>query len=132
MHGEKRLDWFPDPDFWLTTKLFTTTDGDGVMDWDAESDFDTSLLADLLIGAVAGIVAIVSGPAAVIVLVSLEIAKEVAEEVIAEVVVEPLAQKRVDAMLLDVAPNRLTIFRRRWDPCTRRSTRSVSVPAECS
>ena len=116
VHGEKPVDWFPDPDFWLTTKLFTTTDGAGVMDWDAESDFDTSLLADLLIGAVAGIVAIFSGPAAVIVLVSLEVAKEIAEEVVAEVIVEPLAQKRVDAMLLDVAPNRLTIFRRRWDP----------------
>jgi len=116
VHGEKPVDWFPDPDFWLTTKLSTTTDADGVMDWDAESEFDTSLLADLLIGAVAGIVAIFSGPAAVIVLVSLEVAKEVAEEVVAELVVEPLAQKRVDAMLLDVAPNRLTIFRRRWDP----------------
>ena len=116
VHGEKPVDWFPDPDFWLTTKLFTTTDGDGVMDWDAESTFDTSFLADLLIGAVTGIVAIFSGPAAVVVLVSLEIAKEIAEEVVAELVVEPLAQKRVDAMLLDVAPNRLTMFRRRWDP----------------
>ena len=116
VHGEKPVDWFPDPDFWITTKLFTTTDSDGVMDWDAESDFDTSFLADLLIGAVTGIVAIFSGPAAVIVLVSLEIAKEIAEEVVAELIVEPLAQNRVDATLLDVAPNRLTIFRQRWDP----------------
>ncbi len=50
------------------------------MDWGADSDFETSFLADLLIGAVTGIVAIFSGPAAVIVLVSLEVANEVAEE----------------------------------------------------
>jgi hypothetical protein len=109
-----------DPDFHLVADISPDTDDDGIMTWSSGTSLHTELLVDILLFAVTAIlVALIPCLGALeglLIMAGLEIAKMVAEEIVSEVVIDDLAQRRLDATLLDIAPNRLTLVRRRWDP----------------
>jgi hypothetical protein len=105
--------WF-DPDITLIVDIFGSIDDEGVMTWNSLSDaHDSSFLYDVLLAGVAAALIPLIGPgAALAVFTGLELAKHIGEELISEYYIRDKAKKRHDAKLLDLAPNRLTYYRR--------------------
>ena len=116
VEGEYQLDYLPDPNFTVHIYVYEDLDADGIMSWDSGADVQASILADILLGVIALATVPLLGPYSTLVFAALEAAKYVTEKAIAEFVVEEKTDKKVDAALLDIAPNRFTIVRRRWDP----------------
>lgn len=116
VEGEYEINNLPDPNFTVHIFVRESLDADGIMDWASDAEVEASILADILLGVIALATVPLFGPYSVLVFMALEAGKYITEKVIAEVYVEEKADKKVDAALLDVAPNRLTIARRRWDP----------------
>lgn len=110
------VDIIEDPNFKLLIDLSLGIDADGLLTWNADSVVRTGLLADLILGALAAITIPFIGPYAVVVFAGLELGKHIAEELLSDAFVEDRVEKKLDAALLDIAPNRFTILRRRWDP----------------
>jgi hypothetical protein len=107
-----------DPAVTLLVDLFGGIDDDGVMTWKALAEaHENNLLFQLVFaGVAAAFIPLVGLGGAMYILAWLDVAKLSAEELISKSVIGTRAQDRLDATLLDIAPNRLTIFRRRWDP----------------
>ncbi len=110
--------WF-DPDLTLIIDVFAGIDADGVMTWNSNSTVkDSSLIHDILLAGIAAAFIPLTGPlGALVILTGLEIGKHVAAGLISDYYdVDERVEARLDATLLDIAPNRLTLVRRRWDP----------------
>jgi hypothetical protein len=116
VEGEYELNNLPDPNFTVNITVFEAIDADGIMSWTSDAHVQASVLADILIGVIALATTPLFGAFSLLVFVALEAAKIITEEAISEFKVEEKTDKKVDAALLDVAPNRFTIVRRRWDP----------------
>src|SRR5262245_21151230 len=116
VEGEYQLDYLPDPNFIVHIYAYEDVDADGIMSWASDAAVEATALADILIAAIALAFVPVLGPFALMLQIGLEAAKYVTAAAISEWVVEDIADKKVDATLLDVAPNRFTIVSRRWDP----------------
>jgi len=106
----------PDPNFTVHIFVYEALDAEGIMAWESGVDVQASILADILLGVIALATVPLLGPYSVLVFAALEAAKYITEKAIAEFVVEERTDKKVDAALLDIVPNRFTIARRRWDP----------------
>jgi hypothetical protein len=109
--------WF-DPDMTLIIDISAGLDADGVMTWNSSSTVhDSSLIHDILLAGIAAAFIPLTGPlGALVILTGLEIGKQIAEALLSDYYLDDRVEKRLDATLLDIAPNRLTIVRRRWDP----------------
>ncbi len=106
-----------EPEVTLLVDLFGDVDADGVMVWRALTEVhESSVLTQVLFAIAAGFAALAGPEWALLLLLDLEIGKHAAEEAANLLFVQNRADKRLDATLLDISPNRLTIFRRRWDP----------------
>lgn len=118
IEAEVEVDNFFDPEFTLVLDIFSDVDADGVMTWNSDSEVqDSSFLLDLLLAGFAALFIPFVGPGiGLIIFTGLEIGKKIAEAIVAEYYLDDRVEKRLDATLLDIAPNRLTIVRRRWDP----------------
>jgi hypothetical protein len=116
VEGEYEINNLPDPNFTVHIYVYESVDADGIMSWDSGADVQASILADILLGVIALATVPLFGPYSVLVFAALEAGKYITQKAIAEWVVEERTDKKVDAALLDVAPNRFTIVRRRWDP----------------
>lgn len=112
--AEVELNNLPNPDITVIVDVFGSVDNEGVMKWDSSSTaFQSGLFYDVLEIMLAGVALAVMpivGP------LGLSLILHIAEESIADASIGDKAEKRLDATLLDIAPNRLTMFRRRWDP----------------
>lgn len=115
IEGEYEINHIPNPNFKVHVQLSQSTDPDGIMSWSTGLDVEAGLLAHIVMGLVSLALVPLMGPWALLVFVGLEIAGYIAAEIVEEVY-EERADDRVDATLLDVTPNRLTIVGRRWDP----------------
>ncbi|NOJ50437.1 hypothetical protein [Bradyrhizobium archetypum] len=116
VEGEYELSYLPDPNFTVHIYVLEDVDADGIMSWASDADVEASVLADIIIGVIALATVPILGPYSLLVLFALEEAKYITQAALAEWVVEERTDKKVDAALLDVAPNRFTIVSRRWDP----------------
>ena len=116
IHGDYQIDYFPDPDYRLYIYLFQGLDKDGIMTWDSDTDFEAGILVDIVLGVLSFALIPVLGPWTVLIFAGLELLKEGAEKIVAAEEFDDRVKANVDATLLDVAPNRLTIIRKRWDP----------------
>jgi hypothetical protein len=116
VEGEYELNNLPDPNFKVYIFVFEAVDADGIMSWTSDADVQAPVLVDIIIGVIALATVPLFGPYSLLVFIGLEAGKYVTEKLIAEYVVEDITDKKVDAALLDVAPNRFTIVSRRWDP----------------
>jgi hypothetical protein len=116
VEGEYELNNLPDPNFKVHIFVFEAVDADGIMSWTSDADVQASVLADIILGVIALATVPIFGPNWLLVFIGLETGKYITEKLIAEYLVEPRTDKKVDAALLDVAPNRFTIVSRRWDP----------------
>ena len=116
VHGDYSIDWFPDPDYRLYAYLFGDVDADGVLSWGSDSDFEAGILADIVFGVISLALIPLLGPWSLAVFTSLELAKYGTDKIISAEVIDDKVQDRVDAGVMDVAPNRFTVVRRRWDP----------------
>jgi hypothetical protein len=116
IHGDYQIDYFPDPDYRLYIYLFEGLDTDAIMTWDSDTDFEAGILVDIVLGVLSFALIPVLGPWTVLIFAGLEVLKEGAEKIVAAEEFDDRVKANVDATLLDVAPNRLTILRRRWDP----------------
>jgi hypothetical protein len=118
--AEIEVDHWPDPEITLTIDIFSDTDSEGVMTWNSSSDGHASgFFAHLLLAGAAAVFIFFLGPvAAVGIFVGLEILKSVAESLTFNYFTKgsDRVEERLDATLLDIAPNRLTVVRRHWDP----------------
>lgn len=116
--AEVEVDNWPDPDITLIIDAFSGDDDEGVMTWNSASEaHDSSILHDaLLAGIAAALIPLVGPGAALAIFTGLEIGKHVAEGLISDHYIGDRVERRLDATLLDIAPNRLTLLRRRWDP----------------
>ncbi|MFZ1538766.1 MAG: hypothetical protein WAT23_15455 [Chromatiaceae bacterium] len=116
VEGEYAINNLPDPNFTLHLYIYEALDADGILSWTSGADVQASILADILLGVIALATVPLLGPYSVLVFAALEAGKYVTQKAIAEWVVEEKTDRKVDAALLDVVPNRFTIVRRRWDP----------------
>ena len=117
IHGEYHLlDGWLEPDFDLLVDIYTGVDDDGIMTWNSSSDLQAGLFVDVVLGILAAAFIPLLGGWSLAVFTGLEIGKTVALEAISEAVIDDKVEAKVDATLLDIAPNRLTITRIRWDP----------------
>lgn len=116
VEGEYELNNLPDPNFTVHIYIYEALDGDRIMSWTSGADVQASILADILLGVIALAFVPLLGPYSVLLFAALEAGKYITQKAIAEWVVEEKTDKKVDASLLDVVPNRFTIARRRWDP----------------
>lgn len=116
VEGEYEINNVPDPNFTVHIFVYEALDADGIMSWTSGVDVEASILADIILGVIALATVPFLGPYSVLVFAALETAKYITQEAIAEWIVEEKTDKKVDAALLDVAPNRFTFVRRRWDP----------------
>jgi hypothetical protein len=116
IHGDYSIDWLPDPDYRLYVYLFGQTDDEGVMSWGSDSDFEAGILADIVFGIISLALIPLLGPWSLAVFTALEVAKYGTDKIISAELIDDKVQARVDAGLMDVAPNRFTVVRRRWDP----------------
>jgi hypothetical protein len=116
VEGEYEINNLPDPNFTVHIYIYEELDADGIMSWTSGADVQASILADILLGVIALATVPFLGPYSVLVFAALEAGKYITQKAIAEWVVEERTDKKVDAALLDVVPNRFTIVRRRWDP----------------
>ncbi|MDO8458991.1 MAG: hypothetical protein Q7T07_18985 [Burkholderiaceae bacterium] len=112
--AEIEINNLPNPDVTLLIDIYGGVDSEGVMTWNSSSTaYQSGLLWDVVEvlagGLVAAIVPIV-GPIGALLIMGYT------EDMIADAYIDDIAEKRLDATLLDIAPNRLTIFRKRWDP----------------
>ncbi|MCC7062757.1 MAG: hypothetical protein IT456_08140 [Planctomycetes bacterium] len=115
---EIEVDNWPDPDVTLLVDVFGGVDADGVMTWNSSTTAaDSGLLYHLLLAGLSAALIPLFGPGgALLVFSGLEIAKHVLTEEITSYYLSDKVERRLDATLLDIAPNRLTLLRRRWDP----------------
>ena len=116
VEGEYEINNLPDPNFTVHIFVYEALDAEGIMSWASDVEVDASILADILLGVIALATVPLLGPYSVLVFAALETAKYITEAALAEWVVEEKTDKKVDTVLLDIAPNRFTIVRRRWDP----------------
>ena len=116
VHGDYSIDYFPDPDYRLYAYLFGDTDDEGVLSWGSDSDFEAGILADIIFGVISLALIPLLGPWSLAVFTALELAKYGTDKIVSAAVIDDKVQDRVDAGLMDVAPNRFTVVRRRWDP----------------
>jgi hypothetical protein len=116
VEGEYELSYLPDPNFKVHIFVFEAVDADGIMSWTSDADVQASVLADIIFGVIALATVPIFGPYSLLVFIGLEAGKYITEKLLAEYLVEERTDKKVDAALLDVAPNRFTIVSRRWDP----------------
>jgi hypothetical protein len=112
--AEIEVNNLPNPDVTLLIDIYGGVDSEGVMTWGSSSTaYQSGLLYDvvevLLGGVVAAIVPVVGPVGALLIL-------HYTEEMIADAQIGDKVEKRLDATLLDIAPNRLTLLRKRWDP----------------
>ena len=112
--AEIEINNLPNPDATLLIDIFGGVDSEGVMTWSSASTAHLSSLlyevAEVLAGGVVAAIVPAVGPAAALVVL------HYTEEMILESFVGDKVKNRLDATLLDIAPNRLTMFRKRWDP----------------
>jgi hypothetical protein len=116
VHAEYDIDILPDPGFVIEIGLRSSVDGEGVMKFGSVGEVKAGVFSDVLFGVISAALIPVIGFWSVAVFSGLELALVEAENIIGRLVVDELVEKRVDATLLDIAPTRLTILRRRWDP----------------
>lgn len=116
LEGEYEINNLPDPNFTVHIFVYEALDAEGIMSWASGVEVEASILADILIGVIALVTVPLLGPYSILVFAALEAAKYITEAALAEWVIEEKTDKKVDAALLDIAPNRFTIVRRRWDP----------------
>lgn len=116
LEGEYEINNLPDPNFTVHIFVYEALDADGIMSWASDVEVEASILADILIGVIALVTVPLLGPYSILVFTALEAAKYITEAALAEWFIEEKTDKKVDAALLDIAPNRFTIVRRRWDP----------------
>ena len=116
--AEVQVDNWPDPDVTLLVDIFAGVDADGVLTWNSSSEAHDSgfFLTFLLAGVAAALIPLIGPGPALLVFSGLAIAKQITESLISDYYIGEKVEKRLDATLLDIAPNRLTIVRRRWDP----------------
>jgi hypothetical protein len=112
--AEIEINNLPNPDVTLIIDINGGIDSEEVMTWNTSSTaYQSGILWDVVEimagGLVAAIVPIV-GPMGALLIMGFT------EEMIADAVIDNIVEKRLDATLLDIAPNRLTVFRKRWDP----------------
>ncbi len=112
--AEIEVNNLPNPDVTLLIDIYGGVDSEGVMTWLSSSTaYQSGLLYDvaevLLAGVVAAIIPVVGPVGALLIL-------NYTEEIIADSVIDDKVEKKLDATLLDISPNRLTMLRRRWDP----------------
>lgn len=116
LEGEYEINNLPDPNFTVHIFVYEALDAEGIMSWASGVEVEASILADILIGVIALVTVPLLGPYSILVFAALEAAKYITEAALAEWVIEEKTDKKVDAALLDIAPNRFTIVHRRWDP----------------
>ncbi len=103
-----------------------------MLGWDSDSAIDAGLLADIVLGVVSLAFVAAPRPHAFILFMALELAKEGTEAIVAAAVIDENVQDRVDAGVLDVAPNRFTVVRAAGTRSTRPTTSSGCAPARPS
>lgn len=112
--AEIEINNLPNPDVTLVIDIYGGVDSEGVMTWDSSSTaYQSGLLwdvAEVLAGGLVAATVPFIGPIGALLIL------HYTEEMIADAYVDDLAKKRLDAKLLDISPNRLTVFRKRWDP----------------
>jgi len=116
VEGEYEIIGPIDPNFKVHIYIYEALDAEGIMSWTSSADVQASILADILLGVIALATVPLLGPYSVLVFAALEAGRYITQKAIAEWLVEETTDKKVDAALLDVVPNRFTIVRRRWDP----------------
>jgi hypothetical protein len=112
--AEIEINNLPNPDVTLLIDIYGGVDSEGVMTWDSSSTaYQSGLLWDVVEvlagGLVAAIVPVVGPIGALLIL-------HYTEAMIADAVIGNKDEERLDVTLLDISPNRLTVFRKRWDP----------------
>ncbi|MEV6648897.1 hypothetical protein [Amycolatopsis sp. NPDC051371] len=115
VEAEYEIDNFFDPNFKIHIVMTQSVDDEGIISWETDLDVQAGLLAHIVISLVSVAMVPLLGPWALLVFTGLEIGLHTVEELVAAVK-ENKVEAKVDATLLDVAPNRFTIVRRRWDP----------------
>lgn len=112
--AEVELNNLPNPDMTVIVDVYGSVDSEGVMAWDSSSTaYQSGLFYDALEIMLAGVALAVMPIVGPLGLASI---LHIAEGSIADAFIGDKAEKRLDATLLDIAPTRLTMFRRRWDP----------------
>lgn len=111
-YTDTSLPW--DPNVTAHVYVFGATDDEGVMTFDSSLSIETGVLASI-VGFVLGFaLAPITGGWSLLILVGvygLQLALA-----IAAAIKDDQAEQKLDAALLDIAPNRFTYVRRRWDP----------------
>jgi hypothetical protein len=111
-YTDTSLPW--DPNVTAHVYVFGATDAEGVMTFDSNLSIETGVIASIVGFALGFALAPFTGGWSLLILIGvfgLELGLAIAASIMDE-----NAEKKLDAALLDIAPNRFTFLRRRWDP----------------
>lgn len=103
-------------DFTFTLSVIPRINADGLLEWDSDVDVDVDLLFDFKTFWAATLGLILFGPVGAGVILGIAIVGQVGLGIYLGERFEDRAQKKTDATLADVIPDRLTIKTGRWDP----------------
>ncbi len=103
-------------DFTFTLSVVPRIDADGLLDWDSDVNVSVDLLFDFKTLWAATLGLILFGPIGAGVILGVAIVGQVGLGIYLGERFESRAQKKTDATLADVIPDRLTIRTARWDP----------------
>jgi hypothetical protein len=111
-YTDTSLPW--DPNVTAHVWIFGAVDGEGVMTFDSDFGIESGVIASIVGFALGFALAPFTGGWSLLILVAvfgLQLGLAIASEIYDET-----AEKKLDTALLDIAPNRFTYVRRRWDP----------------
>jgi hypothetical protein len=111
-YTDTSLPW--DPNVTAHVYIFGATDSEGIMSFDSELSIETGVIASIVGFALGFALAPFTGGWSLLILVAvfgLQLGLAIAASMN-----DDLAEKKLDAALLDIAPSRFTYVRRRWDP----------------
>jgi hypothetical protein len=111
-YTDTSLPW--DPNVTAHVYIFGAVDDEGVLTFDSDLSIETGVIASIVGFALGFALAPLTGGWSLLILVGvfgLQLGLAIAAEI-----EDDKAEKKLDAALLDIAPNRFTYVRRRWDP----------------
>lgn len=111
-YTDTSLPW--DPNVTAHVYVFGATDAEGVMTFDSDLSIETGVIASIVGFALGFALAPFTGGWSLLILIGvfgLQLGLAIAASIM-----DDKAEKKLDAALLDIAPNRFTFLRRRWDP----------------
>ena len=113
------IDTLFDPDFTLTVDLAPFVDDRGELQWSIGTDLSVDTLFEFLPFLLFSALSIVFGVAGLVasgIIAGALVGVDIAAGKIAAAVLSGKVEKKVDATLLDVMPDKLSLVQRRWDP----------------